>query len=568
MNEQRLRMPVEGMTCESCNRHVERALAASGARDVHADYRNGEAVFTVDRGTAVAPLAQGVAAVGYRPGTVEVLSDGPAGAPAEAPVDVRLPAPQRPRVAKGADDGYDLAIIGSGSAAFAAAIKARDAGARVVMVERGTLGGTCVNTGCVPSKALLRAAEAYWQTQHHRFAGFQAQVGPVDLRKLVAQKRELVDALRKEKYQDLIGVYGWEVRQGTATFADATTLHVDGATLQANAYLIATGASAAVPPIPGLAEAGYLTSTTALQLEAVPDSLAVIGANAIGLELGQLYRHLGSRVTLFEVLPRIAPFEEPEIGETLAEALQEEGMEVVPAAQIRRVGGGAEDKKQIVATVGGCERTWEVAEILVATGRRPNTKDLGLERAGIETDRRGAIVVDETLRTTNLRVWAAGDVTPAPQFVYVAAYEGALAAENSLNGADRRVDLRAVPRVTFTSPQIAAVGLTEAQAREQGHEVKVSVLPLHAVPRALVNRETHGLFKLVADAQTDRLLGAHILADNAGDVIHAATLALKFGLTIADLVGTFAPYLTMAEGLKLAAQTFDKDVAVLSCCAE
>jgi mercuric reductase len=552
-NMRQMRMRVGGMTCESCERHVARALESAGAREVRADWRRGEALFALPEGVALEPLAQAVTQAGYDPGAVEVLASHPATAP--------------PQERANGAARYDLAIIGSGAAAFAAAIKARELGARVVMVEQGTLGGTCVNVGCVPSKFLLRAAELYWQAQHHGFAGIPTWAGPVDLRALVAQKRELVANLRKEKYEDLVAYYGWDVLHGVATFEDAGTLRVNGTVLTAGAYLIATGASPAAPPIPGLAEAGYLTSTSALELDEVPESLAVIGANAIGLELGQYFRHLGSRVVLLELLPRVAPFEEPEVSQALTEALAREGMEIVPAAQITRVAAQPNGRKVVQATVEGQTRRWEVTHILVATGRRPNTAGLGLDRAGIATDRRGAVVVDDTLRTTNPRVWAAGDVTPAPQFVYVAAYEGTLAAENSLTGAGRRIDLTVLPRVTFTSPQVAAVGLTEAQAREQGYEVRVSLLPLNAVPRALVNGETHGMFKLVADARTDKLLGVHVVAENAGDVIYAATLALKCGLTVQDMTSTFAPYLTMAEGLKLAAQTFGKDVARLSCCA-
>ena len=191
----------------------------------------------------------------------------------------------------------------------------------------------------------------------------------------------------------------------------------------------------------------------------------------------------------------------------------------------------------------------------MATGRSPNTARLALEKAGVRVGQRGEVVVDEHLRTSNPRVFAAGDVTLGPQFVYVAAYEGAVVADNALGAADRKVDLRVVPAVTFTNPAIATVGLTESRARAAGFEVKTSVLPLEAVPRALVNRETTGVFKLVADAATGRLLGAHVVAENAGDVIYAATLAVKFGLTIRDLKETLALYLTMAEGLKLAALT-------------
>lgn len=551
-NGQTLRMRVDGMTCAGCEAHVAQALERAGATGARADFRRAEATFSVTPGTDVARLIRAVEEAGYRPGPIEPVE----------PVS----AARRPNRTR-SSQSPDLAIIGSGAAAFAAAIRATELGARVVMIERGTLGGTCVNVGCIPSKALLQAAESYWYGFHPPFAGVPALRGPVDLQDLVTQKRALVDTLRREKYEELIDVYGWEFRPGAAAFVNAQTLQVDGSVIRAGAYLIATGASPAVPPIPGLAERGFLTSTSALDLEVLPESLAVIGANAVGLELGQLFRHLGSRVTLFERVPRIAPFEEPEISAALTAALEAEGIELVPAAEIARVERGPAGRKRLRVVVGGRERTWDVSEILVATGRRPNTAGLGLDRAEVATDRAGAVVVDDTLRTTNARVWAAGDVTAAPQFVYVAAYEGTLAAENILNGVEQRVDFTALPRVTFTHPQIAAVGLTEAEARAKGYEVKTSVLPLSAVPRALVNREPHGLFKLVADAVTDRVLGVHVLAPQAGEVIYAATLAVQFNLTVADLLRTFAPYLTMSEGLKLAAQTFGRDVAKLSCCA-
>ncbi|MER3419645.1 MAG: mercury(II) reductase, partial [Chloroflexota bacterium] len=429
-------------------------------------------------------------------------------------------------------------------------------------------GGTCVNVGCVPSKVLLRVAEIYHLAGRHPFAGLETRAGRVNLAALIAQKDELVAALRREKYLDLVQAYDWELRRGHAQFLDDRTLAVDGQPLRARVYLIATGAAPFIPPIPGLAECGYLTSTTALELRDLPVSMAVIGGNAIGLELGQAFARLGVHVTVLEVLDRIAPFEEPEVSAALAQALTDEGMTVITGAHITRVERlPGRPERRLSFQVDGAERQIEVDEVLVATGRRPNSAELGLERAGIATDDRGAVVVDATLRTTNPRVWAAGDVTPSPQFVYLAAYQGRLAAENALTGAGRTVDLSALPRITFTSPSVAAVGLGEAEARNAGHRVTTSVLPLHAVARAVVNRDERGLFKLVAEAESGRILGVHILAENAGDVIYAAELAVKFKLTVQDLVDTFGPYLTMAEGLRLAAQAFAKDVTKLSCCA-
>jgi len=434
------------------------------------------------------------------------------------------------------------------------------------MVESNTIGGTCVNAGCIPSKAVLRASEVQHLAAHHNFAGITTRAAKPNLAAIVDQKAELVSALRQEKYADLVEAYGFDFIQGKARFTAPNALAVDGRALSADRFLIATGALPWAPPIPGLKETGYLTSTTALDLKELPRSLAVIGGNAIGLELGQYFANLGSKVTILEVLPRIAPFEEPEVSAGITQVFEEQGVQLITGAQIERV-EQPNGKIAVRGRAAGKPFTVRVDQLLVAAGRRANTAGLGLEVAGVDLDRRGSVVVDESLRTKNPRIWAAGDATPAPQFVYVSAYEGALAVDNAIGGKARTVDFRALPRVTFTNPQIASAGMTEEQARKEGYEVRTSTLPLNAIPRALVNRDTRGLFKLVADAKTDQILGAHVLAESAGEVILSGVYAIKFHLTITDLTETFHPYLTMAEGMKLAAQTFTRDVAKLSCCA-
>jgi len=458
---------------------------------------------------------------------------------------------------------YDLAVIGSGGAGFAAAIAARKRGLSVVMVERSTTGGTCVNVGCIPSKALLAAAGARQVAAEARFPGVAGQVAPADMAALMAGKDEIVSGLRKEKYEDLAAGYGWAIVHGEARFVPGPALEVAGERVEAAHYLIATGAAPAVPDVPGLKEAGYLTSTEALALERLPASIVVVGGNYVGLELGQLFLRLGSRVTILEALDRLAPGEEPELSQVLTEVLQDEGAEVwasAPLAEAARVDGGVE-----VLTADG--RKARAEQLLMATGRRPVTDGLGLGTVGVATAPSGAVVVDDQLRSANPRIWAAGDVTGAPQFVYVAAAQGTMMVDNAFSGAGRRTDYRHLPRVTFTSPNLASVGLTDAQAAQSGISCTCRVLPLSYVPRAVVNRDTRGVVKIVAEAATGKVLGVHLAAEGAGDAILAATYALEANMTVGQLASTWAPYLTMAEGIKLAAQSFSTDVAKLSCCA-
>ncbi|MEA3244750.1 MAG: FAD-dependent oxidoreductase, partial [Gemmatimonadota bacterium] len=329
---------------------------------------------------------------------------------------------------------------------------------------------------------------------------------------------------------------------------------------------IATGASPWAAPIPGLRNAGYLDHASAMALDRLPPSLIVIGASAVGLELAQMFARLGVAVTVLETLPHVAPAEDAEIGDALADALRAECLDIREDVHVESV-ARAMDRYTVTFRAGGEVHAAHANQLLVATGRRANTVGFGLAAAGISLGAKGQVMVNEFLQTANVDIYAAGDVIGDPMFVYVAAYGGALAAENALNGNRRRYDLTALPRVTFTDPAVASVGLTEDRARADGIEPLVSKLPLIHVPRALAARDTRGFIKLVADASNRRIIGAHILAAEAGEMITEAALAIRHGLTIDDLASAFHPYLTLAEGIKLAAQTFDRDVAKLSCCA-
>ena len=528
-----IEVEIRGMTCDSCASHVERALARAGAKRADVDWRTGRArveAATLDENE----LERALADTRYR---VERIT--------------RLRPPESNGGAASYD--YDLVVIGSGGGAFAGAIRARDLGRSVLMVERGTIGGTCVNVGCVPSKRLLVSSASARVT------------GTPALAEAVRTKAALVDELRQKKYVDLLDGYGIEFRAGDALLAEPHVVIVDGEEVTGEAILVATGARPAVPDVAGLDAARFLTSTTALDLEAAPERLAVLGAGPVGLELGQMLGNFGSEVT-FLGRRDVVPAAEPEIREALREALEADGHRVIAPAVVDEIALESSGKV-IRGSAAGQRFELQVDEILVATGRVPNTESLGLEDIGVGRDSSGAITVDAEQRTSVPSVYAAGDVTTQPRFVYVAAAAGAAAAENAFGDGEARLDFAALPQIVFTEPALAQAGSTEADARAAGFEIETAILPLTAVPRALVNGDTRGLFKLVAEAGSGRLLGASILAEGAPDAIQAAVIAIDRGMTVRELASGWAPYLAMAEGLKLAAQTFDRDVARLSCCA-
>jgi mercuric reductase len=432
-----------------------------------------------------------------------------------------------------------------------------------------------VNTGCVPSKALLAAAAARHSAGTRAFPGIVTQAGPVSMAALIGGKDDLVAGMRAEKYVDLAAAYGWQIIAGTARFAGTAStprLEVnlnDGgsATIEARHYLVATGSAPLIPPIPGLDEVGYLTSTTAMELTELPESMAVIGGNAVGLELGQLFARLGTQVTIVEALGRLAPFDEPEISAAIEDIFGDEGTGVVTGAAVAGVRGDSRSRSVLLKTAAGGERELACEQVLVAAGRRPVSAGLGLSAVGVRTGSRGEIVTDARQRTGNPRIWAAGDATGGPPYVYTAAAQGSAAAANALFHSEREVDYTALPRVTFTSPAIASAGLTEAELIQSGVACDCRVLPLWAVPRAIVNRDTRGVVKLVVEAATGRIRGVHAVADGAGEMITAGVYAIRAGMTVSDLAATWAPYLTMSEALRLAAQSFSRDVTKLSCCA-
>ena len=462
---------------------------------------------------------------------------------------------------------FDLAVIGAGSAGFSAAITAAEAGKRVALIGHGLIGGTCVNVGCVPSKAMIRAAEAiHGANAASRFPGLSGSAQVDDWAALMAGKDALVSGLRQKKYADLLP--GYEgityIDEGAARLVEGG-VQVSARLIRALKFIITTGGRPALPLIPGIKDVPTLDSTSVLALDTLPESLIFLGGGYVGAELAQMMARMGVKVTMV-CRSRLLPQVEPEASEALTGVFRGEGITMhcgVTYDACHRDGARA----VLCIGEGGKRLELTADHLVVTTGRSPNTEGLGLSEMGVATDTRGAIIVGDDMQTSRPGVFAAGDVTNRDQFVYMAAYGAKLAARNAVLGGAERYDNAAMPWVVFTDPQVAGVGLTEAQARAEGYEVKISVLGLDNVPRALAARDTRGTIKLVADAKTDRLLGGVIAAPEGSDSVQALAIALKFGMTTKALGEMIFPYLTTVEGLKLAAQTFEKDVAKLSCCA-
>ena len=557
-------LKITGMTCDSCAVHVKEALEkVPGVQSAEVSYAKGSARLAIEADTSPDTLTAAVAGLGYR----ATLADAPV-APAGGGLLGKV------REWLGSDDkaGGDagklhIAVIGSGGAAMAAALKAVEQGAHVTLIERGTIGGTCVNVGCVPSKIMIRAAHVAHLRRESPFDGGMPPTPPTILReRLLVQQQARVDELRHAKYEGILdGNPAITVLHGEARFKDGQSLVVrlnDGneRAVAFDRCLVATGASPAVPPIPGLKESPYWTSTEALVSDTIPERLAVIGSSVVALELAQVFARLGSKVT---ILARSTLFfrEDPAIGEAVTAAFRMEGIEVLDHTQASQV---AHEGGEFVLTTGHGEIRAD--KLLVATGRAPNTRSLNLEAAGIALNPQGAIVIDSGMRTSVEHIYAAGDCTDQPQFVYVAAAAGTRAAIN-MTGGDATLNLTAMPAVVFTDPQVATVGYSEAEAHHDGIETDSRLLTLDNVPRALANFDTRGFIKLVVEVGSGRLIGVQAVTPEAGELIQTAALAIRNRMTVQELADQLFPYLTMVEGLKLAAQTFNKDVKQLSCCA-
>lgn len=550
MNKETIKLDITGMTCDHCATGIERLLAKNeGVKEAKVSYPKAtcECSFDPNKTNKEEIINTINSTKNYR--VKGVVSEN----------------------GNGVNKQFDLIIIGGGSAAFSAAIKAESLGLTTLMVNGGLdFGGTCVNVGCVPSKNLIRAAETAYHATHSNFAGIRPKGVDIDFLQVIKDKKKLVATLQEKKYMDVVSDFeNLTMLEGWATFKDEKTIIVNGKDeYKALKFLIATGVTTNIPDIEGLNEIDYLTNVSLFDLEEKTESLTIMGAGYIGLEIAMAYNRLGVKVRIIEFTDRVLRTQTPDISEALETQMRKEGIEILPNFRaVKFEKNGSETIIHCKCPDGSFTQIIEKGKIVVASGTKPNTQKLGLENIGLQLIKSGHIEVNEKMETNLKNIYAIGDVTNTPAYVYTAAYEGKIAVENAFTGSEHKADYTSLPWVVFTDPQVAGTGLDEVQAEVQNIPFEVSKLELKDVPRAIVANDTRGFIKLIRNTKTDKLIGARVVAPEGGELIQQLSMAIKYGITVKDLAESFYPYLTLGEGIKLAAITFGKDVAKLSCCA-
>jgi len=550
MNKETIKLDITGMTCDHCATSIEKLLSKNeGVKETNVSYPKATCECSFDP---------------TKTSKEEVINT------INSTKNYRVKG-EIPENENSGNNQFDLIIIGGGSAAFSAAIKAESLGLSTLMVNGGLdFGGTCVNVGCVPSKNLIRAGETVYHATHSNFEGIKPKGVDIDFAQVIKDKKKLVATLQEKKYMDVVSDFeNLTMLKGWATFKDNKTIVVDGKTeYTALKFIIATGATTNIPSIEGLNEIGYLTNISLFDLEEKPESITIMGAGYIGLEIAMAYNRLGVKVRIIEFTDRVLRTQTPDISEALETQMRKEGIEILP--NFRAVKFEKQGEDTIIhckCPDGSFTQIVEKGKVVIATGTKPNTSKLGLDNIGLELTKTGNIAVNDKMETNLSNIYAAGDCVNTPPFVYTAAFEGKIAVENAFSGAENKADYSSLPWVVFTDPQIAGAGLDEAQAEAKGIPFEVSKLELKDVPRAIAANDTRGFIKLIRNTETDKLIGARIVAPEGGELIQQLSMAIKYGITVKDLADSFYPYLTLGEGIKLAAITFGKDVSKLSCCA-
>lgn len=546
MNIKTIELKIKGMTCDGCAKGIEKSVATlKGIEQNKVNYAKAEGDFSFNQDfISEEEIIQEIEKNGHY--KVE-------------------------RKSNSNTKHYDLIIIGGGSAAFSAAIKAESLGLSTLMVNGGLdFGGTCVNVGCVPSKNLIRAAETAYHASHSNFKGIKPKGVEIDFPQIIKDKKALVANLQQQKYMHVVSDFkNLTMLKGWAEFVDNKTIIVAKKNkFTANNILIATGATTNIPDIEGLNEVGYLTNVSLFNLEEKPKSLTIMGAGYIGLEIAMAYNRLGVKVRIIEFTDRPLRSQTKDITDVLVSQMKSEGIEILPNFRVFKF--EKEGENTIIHCKCPDSSTTQIIEkgaVLVATGTKPNTSKLGLENIDLKRSKKGHILVNEKMETNISNIYAAGDVANTPAFVYTAATEGSTAVNNAFSTSKQSVDYHSLPWVVFTDPQIAGAGMDELEAEKAGIPYEISKLELSHVPRAIAAQDTRGFIKLIRNTKTDKLIGARVIAPEGGELIQQLSMAIKYGISVKDLADSFYPYLTLGEGIKLAAITFGKDVSKLSCCA-
>jgi pyruvate/2-oxoglutarate dehydrogenase complex dihydrolipoamide dehydrogenase (E3) component len=453
---------------------------------------------------------------------------------------------------------YNLVVIGAGTAGLVTAAGAAGLGAKVALVERDFLGGDCLNVGCVPSKALIRAARAFADVRDAGACGVEVPPGTfVDFPAVMARMRRLRASLSPNDSAQRFRGLGVDVFLGSAQFAGPDSVEVGGRTLRFSRAVIATGARAARPDIPGLAEAGYLTNETVFSLTRLPRRLAVIGAGPLGCELAQAFARFGSEVSLVGNRPQIMPREDRDAAGLVEAAMRHDGIDLLLGCQVRRAERQG-DETLLSLEQAGRARELRADAVLVGVGRAPNVEGLKLEAAGVEHDAKAGVKVDDRLRTSNRRIFAAGDVCSRYKFTHAADAMARLVIQNALFFPSGRASALLIPWCTYTDPEVAHVGLSEEEAKRQGVEVRTFTQQLGHVDRAVLDGETDGFVKVHVRAGTDKIVGATIVARHAGEMISTVTLAMTAGQGLGALAKTIFPYPTQAEAIKRVADAYNR----------
>lgn len=544
-------LTITGMTCNHCAVSIEKMVKRNdGVKSAAVNYKNGKGEIefnpeTISKDEIINAINSSKS---YRAKLSDATTNG-----------------------NGANHQFDLIIIGGGSAAFSAAITAENLGLTTLMVNVGLpFGGTCVNVGCVPSKTLIRAAETAYHATHSNFSGIKPKGFDINFAQVIKDKKQLVKTLQQKKYMDVVSDFQYlQMVEGRAEFVDDKTILVNGRdTYTAIKFIIATGAATNVPDIEGLKEIGYLTNVSLFDLEEQPESITIMGAGYIGLEIAMAYNRFGTKVRIIEFTDRVLRTQTPDISEEIEKHMKNEGIEILPNFRaVKFEKSGNDTIIHCKCPDGSLTRLVEPGKIVVATGIKANTQKLGLDKIGLQLTKSGHVQVNELMETNLQNTYAIGDVANTPSFVYTAAFEGKIAVENAFTGSKNKTDYSSLPWVVFTDPQIAGAGLDEAQAAAQNIPFEVSKLTLDNVPRSLAANDTRGFIKLIRNTETDKLIGARIVAPEGGELIQQLSTAIKYGITVKELAESFYAYLTLGEGIKLAAIAFGKDVAKLSCCA-